>query len=87
MPDGSQIFLHALSENDHDPTDVKAARRVLEKDRSDRDHVYTGLIYYNQDSKAHDQVLGLGDKPLSLMNEDELRPDEAAFDSLLDTYK
>jgi 2-oxoglutarate ferredoxin oxidoreductase subunit beta len=87
MPDGSRIFLHALSENDYDPTDIHAARRILEKDRADQEHVYTGLIYYNQDSKSHDQVLCLGDKPLSLLNEDELRPDQAAFDALLDTYK
>ncbi len=86
MPDGSSIKLHALSD-EHDPTDIKAARRILEKDRQDVEHVYTGLIYYKSDSKAHDEVLGLGEKPLSFMDEKDLRPDEAAFGALLDSYR
>ena len=87
MPDGSSIRLHALSEKDYDPTDFHAARQILERDHMDQEHVYTGLIYYNPNSTTHDQVLKLGDKPLTLLNEDELRPDRAAFDAMLDTCK
>ncbi|MDG2149864.1 MAG: thiamine pyrophosphate-dependent enzyme [Planctomycetota bacterium] len=86
MPDGSHIRLHALSEKDYDPTSFHAARQMLERDRSDPDHVYTGLIYYKQDSHTHDQVLQLGDKPLSLLNEKELRPRQADFEALIDTF-
>jgi 2-oxoglutarate ferredoxin oxidoreductase subunit beta len=87
MPDGSEIRLHALSGAEHDPRDIHQALQVLEKDRDDKGHVYTGLIYYNPDSKPLDEVLELGDKPLTLMDEQELRPSEETFGAMLDSYR
>ena len=86
MPDGGAISLTALNEQDHDPTDIAAARKLLETDRIDTGHVYTGLLYYDKDSKPHHEVIKLGDKPLAQLGEDELRPDRKAFDALLDSY-
>ncbi|MCB9897377.1 MAG: 2-oxoacid:ferredoxin oxidoreductase subunit beta [Planctomycetes bacterium] len=86
MPDGSYISLSALDESIHDPTDIQAARRVLERDRLDKGHVYTGLIYYNPKSEPLHEVLHLGDKPLSLLDESELRPGRQAFDGILQAY-
>ncbi len=85
LPDGSNIRLTALTEQ-HDPTSVEAARKVLEKDRGDREHVYTGLIYCNPQSRPLDDVLHLGDVPLARLGEKDLRPEKQAFEALLDGY-
>lgn len=87
MPDGSFIKLQALDESIHDPTSITAARRILEKDRLDKGHVYTGLIYYDPSSQPLDVTIGLGDKPLTQLDEDELRPSRATFDGILAGYK
>lgn len=87
MPDGSHIVLHALNDQDHDPTDIHQARKILEKDRLDRGHVYTGLIYYNKDSKPLHDIVHLPDKALARMTEDECRPPKDAFEALLAEYR
>ena len=87
MPDGSFIKLQALDESIHDPTSITAARRILEKDRLDKGHVYTGLIYYDPSSQPLDATINLGDKPLTQLDEDELRPSRATFDGILASYK
>ena len=55
--------------------------------RLDAGHVYTGLIYYDPESEPLDQILHLGDVPLSSLDENDLRPDRAAFDELLGAYR
>jgi len=86
MPDGGHIMLHKLAE-DHDPTDITAARRVLERDRLDEGHVYTGLIYCNEKaSRPLQDALALPGTPLAHLGEAELRPSEAAFDELVESY-
>ena len=86
MPDGGFIRLHKLAE-DHDPTDISAARRVLERDRLDEGHVTTGLIYCNEKvGKSLQETLALPDTPLALLGEDVLRPRRAAFDELVASY-
>ena len=56
------------------------------EDREDEGHVYTGLLYYDDTSEPLEDVLHLGDKPLAMLGEDELRPPREAFDSLIDSY-
>ncbi len=87
MPDGSHIVLHKLSDATHDPTERHAAVRLLERDREDEGHVYTGLIYYHPQPSSLDELLHLGDKPLGALGEDELRPSREAFDSILAGYR
>jgi len=87
MPDGSFIKLQALDESIHDPTSIQAARRILETDRLDKGHVFTGLIYYDPSSEPLDRIVVLGDKPLTQLDEDELRPSRAKFDGMMAGYK
>ncbi|RKY21536.1 MAG: 2-oxoacid:ferredoxin oxidoreductase subunit beta [Planctomycetota bacterium] len=88
MPNGGVITLSALPEgHEYDATDVHAARAVLEKDRLDAGHVYTGLIYIDPDSTPLHKTLELpADRPLAKYGEDELRPDRAAFEGILDSF-
>jgi 2-oxoglutarate ferredoxin oxidoreductase subunit beta len=86
MPDGSCISLSALDDSMHDPTDVDAARAVLARDKADKGHVYTGLIYYDPASQPLHEVLALGAAPLALLGEDECRPSRAAFEKILQDY-
>lgn len=88
MPDGGEIRITALANDggQYDPTDIAAARRVLEKDRLDPGHVFTGLIYYNPESEPLDEILDLRDEPLSTMGEGDLRPSREAFAELLSEF-
>ena len=86
LPDGSRLVLHKLGAEQHDPTDRRAAVRLLERDREDEGHVYTGLIYFDPSPAPLEDVLHLGDKPLAMLGEDELRPPRADFDALIDSY-
>jgi 2-oxoglutarate ferredoxin oxidoreductase subunit beta len=88
MPDGSHIVIHKLSEQDHDPTDKRAALRILDKDREDAGHVFTGLIYYNSDSNAPlEDMRHLPDTPLAQLGAKELRPSKEAFEGILAGYR
>ena len=86
MPDGSHIVLHALNEQMHDPTDIGAARRILEKDRLDQGHVYTGLLYYDKDSEPLHEIVNLPNKPLAQMDESDCRMSEQQFADLMQSY-
>lgn len=88
MPDGGSLRLSALPEGDeYDPTDMAAARRILEKDRLEPGHVYTGMIYVDPQSQALHETLHLPDAPLASMGADVLRPSRQAFGELLDSYR
>jgi len=87
LPDGGVIELTALPEGeDYDPTDMHAARKVLERDRIDTGHVYTGLIYVHPDSQPLHETLALPDRPLCQMGEDDLRPSPEVFAGIVDSY-
>lgn len=86
LPDGGVITLTALNDEDHDPTNVTSARRVLERSRLDEGHVFTGLIYLDPESQPLHETLGLVDAPLCALDEAALRPSEAAFGELVDSY-
>ncbi len=87
MPDGGSIVLHKLGEEDHDPTLHASAVRLLEKDRLDEGHVYTGLIFINEDSRPLHETLHLGETPLAQCDADALRPSREAFDGILADYR
>jgi len=86
LPDGNVLMLHALG-TDHDPRDFESAHRVLVNDRLDEGHVFTGLIYINEESQALDTTMNLPDKPLSQHEAGELRPEPAAFEQLLAGFR
>jgi 2-oxoglutarate ferredoxin oxidoreductase subunit beta len=87
MPDGSHIVVHKLSEKDHDPNNRIAALNILAKDRADRGHVFTGLIYYDNDSDAPlEDMMHLPDTALAAMDETSTRPDPETFAGILGKY-
>src|SRR5207245_6782493 len=71
LHDGSHILLKKLGE-DHDPTDRRAAMRVIEEGRT-AGHLVTGLLYL--DTTMSDFAISerIPDRPLMDLNEDELR--------------
>jgi 2-oxoglutarate ferredoxin oxidoreductase subunit beta len=88
MPDGGHIVLHKLGEQQHDPTDWRAAIEVLARDREDDGHVYTGLIYFDpHGSEPLEDVRNLPDEPLASLGEAELRPGREQFAEILAAYR
>ncbi|MHC5210858.1 MAG: thiamine pyrophosphate-dependent enzyme [Planctomycetota bacterium] len=88
MPDGSHIVVHKLSDQDHDPTDKRAALRILEKDREDEGHVFTGMIYYDPTSDAPlEDLRRLPDTPLAQLDVDVLRPGKQDFEGILRDFR
>jgi len=89
MPDGSHIVVHKLGDSEHDPRDRKSAMAVLERDRNEPGHVYTGLLYYRPDTELPplEELRRLPAKPLASFGAEELRPDRAAFDGILAQYR
>jgi 2-oxoglutarate ferredoxin oxidoreductase subunit beta len=88
MPDGSHILVKKLADHEHDPRNRAAAEKVLADDRADTGHIATGLIYYRPASEnpALEDIAHLGDKPLALLGEDELRPTRESFAEILAAY-
>jgi 2-oxoglutarate ferredoxin oxidoreductase subunit beta len=88
MPDGSHLVINKLSDQDHDPTDKRAALRILERDREDAGCVYTGLLYYDpKGSVPLEDVRKLPDTPLAQLDVDVLRPGRQAFEGILAAYR
>ena len=80
------LYLHTLGD-DHDPRDWQSAHKVLVKDRLDEGHVFTGLIYVNEESEALDATLNLPDTPLAQLGADDLRPSREAFEGVLAGFR
>jgi 2-oxoglutarate ferredoxin oxidoreductase subunit beta len=73
MHDGSHIVLRKV-EKDFDPTDYKAAQRLLEDAYTD-DVMLTGLIYVDPERASLPEIHKLpADRALNRMTETELRP-------------
>jgi 2-oxoglutarate/2-oxoacid ferredoxin oxidoreductase subunit beta len=72
MHDGSLIQLRKL-ESDYDPTDRLGAMHRLQWAEGQREFI-TGLIYYDGSRPNLAEASGLGDTPLSMLRDDQLRP-------------
>ncbi len=71
LHDGSHILLKKLGE-DHDPTDRRAAMRVIEEGRA-AGHLVTGLLYLDPASVDFATTERIPEGPLVDLGEDELR--------------
>ena len=81
MHDGSFIRLKKL-DNDHDPRNRRLAMDVLE--RSMREQIFsTGLLYYEEPRPTLADTEELVDRPLSLLDEADLRPPKEALDKVM----
>jgi 2-oxoglutarate ferredoxin oxidoreductase subunit beta len=85
LHDGSVITLRKL-EVDYDATSKERARKLLRK-AHDEGHFYTGLLYYNGNSSVIQENLDLVSEPLATLPEATVRPDRAAFDSIMDSFR
>jgi 2-oxoglutarate ferredoxin oxidoreductase subunit beta len=89
MPDGSRLVLRRLGDNEHDPTDFKAAENLLARDRRSPGRIETGLLFYRPATQNPplEDIAHLGEKPLALLGADELRPSRAEFEGILDAHR
>ncbi|HZK73610.1 MAG TPA: 2-oxoacid:ferredoxin oxidoreductase subunit beta, partial [Clostridia bacterium] len=84
LHDGSHIVLKKLGD-DHDPTDRRAAVRVLEEGR-DAGHLVTGLLYLNTGMVDFATTEHIPDRPLKDLGEDELRLNREDFDAFMSEF-
>jgi len=85
MHDGAKILLKKLG-HDYDPTNRNKAMELLHE-AQDELHFYTGLIYYNANSKPFDEEMHLIDEPLSSLPTERLRPSNEVFAEIMDSFK
>tara|TARA_B100001540_G_scaffold118770_2_gene106312 strand:+ start:841 stop:1896 length:1056 start_codon:yes stop_codon:yes gene_type:complete len=80
LHDGSTIRLETISK-EHDPSDAVAALTALHEAETDAKHV-TGLLYFDNTKASLSEDLGLVDKPLIDVSNDELRPSKSTLDKI-----
>jgi 2-oxoglutarate ferredoxin oxidoreductase subunit beta len=81
MHDGSYIRLKKTERN-YDPRSRAMAIQTLEE--AQREQLFlTGLLYYEEPRMTLGETLNLVDKPLTQLNEAQLRPPQAALDKLM----
>jgi 2-oxoglutarate ferredoxin oxidoreductase subunit beta len=84
LHDGSHILLKKLGE-DHDPTDRRAAMRVIEEGRS-AGHLVTGLLYLDPASVDFATTERIPESPLVDLSEDELRLTKDEFAQFMSEF-
>lgn len=80
LHDGSTIRLETISE-EHDPADAVAALTALHNAESDAKHV-TGLLYFDNTKASLAEDLGLIEKALIDVADEELRPSQSILDEI-----
>ena len=80
LHDGSTIRLETISK-EHDPSDAVAALTALHDAETNAKHV-TGLLYFDNTKASLSEDLGLVDKPLVDVSNDELRPSKSMLDKI-----
>jgi len=81
LHDGGRIVLRKLA-NDYDPTDRKAALRMMEEAYTE-EVMLTGLIYVEPERPSLPEIYHLPeDRPLNRMVEKELRPAKATLEKV-----
>ena len=85
MHDGSKVTLKKLHA-DHDPRNKDKALLLLHEVQR-TSHFYTGLIYFNDETKPFAEDLGLVDEPLATLPTEKTRPSRSVFDQIMAGYK
>ena len=85
LHDGSQLVLRKL-DRDYDPTDALIAAQAIRETRV-QGEVLTGMIYVSTDRPSLTKASKLTKKPLSMLEESELRPSRESFDQLIEGYR
>jgi len=84
LHDGSHIVLKKLGE-DHDPTDRRAAIRVIEEGRAEG-HLVTGLLYVDTAMADFASTELIPQRPLKDLGEDELRLSREDFAQFMSEF-
>jgi 2-oxoglutarate ferredoxin oxidoreductase subunit beta len=84
LHDGSHIFLKKLGE-DHDPTDRRAAIKVIEEGRTEGQLV-TGLLYVDAEMSDFATTERIPERPLRDLGEDELRMNRDEFAQFMSEF-
>lgn len=85
MHDGARITLKKVAHN-YVPDDRDKAISLLHE-AQDHLHFYTGLIYFNPDSRPYDEEMHLVDQPLAHLPDERLRPSNDTFNELIESFK
>jgi 2-oxoglutarate ferredoxin oxidoreductase subunit beta len=80
LHDGSTIRLETISE-EHDPSNAVAALTALHNAEENAKHV-TGLLYFDNTKASLAEDLGLVEKPLIDVADEELRPSKNILDEI-----
>jgi len=84
LHDGSTIVLKKL-DHEYDPMDRAAALDLLE-DSAAEGYMATGLIYLNTDQESLVEAKNLVDKPLSRLDEGQLRPSQESLQGVMKQF-
>jgi len=84
LHDGSHIVLKKLGE-DHDPTDRRAAIRVIEEGRAEG-HLVTGLLYVDTEMNDFATTEQIPARPLKDMGEEDLRLSREDFAQFMSEF-
>ena len=85
LHDGSWVRLRKL-ERAYDPTDRRAAQELL-LEANDKNLFLTGLLYLDTSKRTFLDSLEMCDKPLALLDEEQLRPPPEALDEIVASYR
>jgi 2-oxoglutarate ferredoxin oxidoreductase subunit beta len=85
MPDGGKIVLKKL-DREYDPRDRQAAKRLLSESRESKLFL-TGIFYDDADAPNQTDTLNKVDRPLSSLEEHELRPSQAVLDEVMESFR
>jgi len=85
LPDGSKLRLRKLNSREHNLKDRAGAIKALHESRG-RGELLTGLFYIDEKQNTLVDSLNLGEKPLALLSEQDLRPSRDSFQKVLKTF-
>ncbi|MCH7959265.1 MAG: 2-oxoacid:ferredoxin oxidoreductase subunit beta [Candidatus Hydrogenedentes bacterium] len=85
MHDGSIFTLKKLG-HDYEANDKDQAMALLHE-AQDHLHFYTGLLYYEEDSHPFDEEINLVEEPLATLPQERVRPSEAVFAEIMESFK
>lgn len=85
MHDGALITLKKV-DHEYDPGNRDQAIALLHE-AQDNLHFYTGLIYFNPESKPYAEEMHMIQEPLATLPDERLRPSNEAFEHLMNKFK
>ena len=85
LPDGSKLFLNKIDSRLHNIHDRMEATKVLTEARN-KGEILTGLFYINEKQGNLLETMDLTKKPLAYLTEKELKPDQNAFNNLMQKF-